>query len=72
MITWSLNGTILRTFATTQAHTVTDTIQFFSGGAPQSGVYQCLFNDSAGYILRGNITVLGMYGDVCSNNFLRI
>ena len=72
MITWSLNGDVLQTFPTTQAHTVTNTIQLNLGGAPQSGIYQCLFNDSARYILRGNITVLGTYGDVCSNNFLHV
>jgi len=71
MITWSLNGDVLLTFTTTEAHTVTNTIQFFFG-VPQSGVYQCLFNDPDGYILSGNISVLGMYGDVYSNNFLHV
>ena len=62
MITWSLNGDVLNTFTTTKA---LNTIQYF-GGTPQSGVYQCLFNDSAGYIVRGNITVIGMHETICN------
>ena len=64
MITWSRSGNVLLTRTTTGADTVTNTVRLYSGGRPQPGVYQCVFNDSAGYILRRNITVLGMYGDI--------
>ena len=68
MITWSLNGDVLNTL-TIPEDLNTDTILYF-GGTPQSGVYQCLFNDSAGYILRGNITVIGTY--VCMELYVTI
>ena len=66
MVTWLLNGDVLLTFTTTEDHTVTNTIQTIQG-IPQSGVYQCVFNDPAGYILRGNINVLGMCKVICNN-----
>ena len=61
MITWSRIGrNVIQTRTTTAADTVTNTIRLLTGGIPQPGVYQCVFNDPAGYILRRNITVLGM------------
>ena len=60
-ITWSRNGhDVIYSRTTTEADTVTNTIRLSVGGRPQDGVYQCVFNDSAGYILRRNITVLCM------------
>ena len=56
-ITWSHNG---RNVITTQADTSTNTARLPIRGRPQLGVYQCVFNDPAGYILRRNITVLCM------------
>ena len=60
MITWSRSGNVLQTRTTTAADTVTNTVRLSLGGRPQPGVYQCVFNDPAGYILRRNITVLSM------------
>ena len=59
MITWSHSGNVLQTFTITGE--VTKTVPLSRGGRPQPGVYQCVFNDPAGYILRRNITVLGSY-----------
>ena len=59
MITWSHSGNVLLTFTITVE--VTNTVPLSRGGKPQPGVYQCVFNDPAGYILRRNITVLGSY-----------
>ena len=62
MITWSHNGRdVIPPRTTTEADTVTNTVRILTGGRPQLGVYQCVFNDPAGYILRRNITVLGTY-----------
>ena len=62
MITWSRNGRdVIQTRTTTEADTFTNTIRLLTGGRPQSDVYQCVFNDPAGYILRRNIVVLGNY-----------
>jgi len=63
MVTWLLNGDVFLTFTTTQRTNTIRTIQ----GTPKSGVYQCVFNDPAGYILQGNINVLGMCKVICSN-----
>ena len=60
MITWLRSGNVLLTRTITENDTVSNTVQLSVGGTPQPGVYQCVFNDPAGYILRGNITVLGM------------
>ena len=61
MITWSRNRRdVIQTRTTTNADTVTNTVRLPIGGTPQPGVYQCVFNDPAGYILRRSITVLGM------------
>ena len=43
----------------TQVDQITNTVQLTR--RPHDGVYQCVFNDAVGYILRRNITVLGMY-----------
>ena len=63
MITWSRSGNVLQTRNTTNVDTVTNTVRLSLGGRPQPGVhlYQCVFNDPAGFILTGNITVLGSY-----------
>ena len=58
MITWLRNGHNIIT--TTQGDTATNTARLPISGTFELGVYQCVFNDSAGYILRRNITVLGM------------
>ena len=60
MVTWLRSGNVLQTTNTTDANTVSNTVLLSLGGRPQPGVYQCVFNDPAGYILRRNITVLGM------------
>ena len=61
MIIWLRNGRgVTQPRTTTEADTVTNTVQLSIGGRPQPGVYQCVFNDPSGYILRRNITVLGM------------
>ena len=66
MITWSYSGNVLQTFTIPEGFLVTNTIRLSRGGRPQPGVYQCVFNDSAGYILRRNITVLGRYVAIAS------
>ena len=73
MITWSRNGRdVIPPRTTTEADTVTNTVRLLTGGSPESGVYQCVFNDPAGYILRRSITLLGSYVDnvVSYYNFL--
>ena len=57
-ITWLLNGRVVES-TITQVDQTTNTVQLTI--RPQDGVYQCVFNDAVGYILRGNITLLGMY-----------
>ena len=57
MVTWLHSGNVLLTYTITA---VTNTAQLSITGTPQPGIYQCVFNDSARYILRRNITVLGM------------
>ena len=57
MVTWLHSGNVLLTYTITA---VTNTAQLSITGTPQPGIYQCVFNDPAGYILRRNITVLGM------------
>ena len=62
MITWSRNGhDVIPTRTTTEADTATNTVRLLRGGTPQDGVYQCMFNDPAGYILRRSITLIGSY-----------
>ena len=60
MIRWLHGGNVLQSRTTTDGDTVTNTVRLSLGGGSQPGVYQCVFNDPAGYILRRNITVLGM------------
>ena len=59
-ITWLRDGHVELTIPV-QGEQTTNTIQFSRGQRPQPGVYQCVFDDPAGYILCRNITVLGMY-----------
>ena len=56
-ITWLHNGRVLSN--KTQVNQTTNTVRLTR--IPQDGVYQCVFNDAVGYILRRNITLLGMY-----------
>ena len=56
-ITWLHNGRVLSN--KTQVDQTTNTVQL-TRIWPQDGVYQCVFNDAVGYILRRNITLLGM------------
>ena len=60
MITWLHSGNVLQSRTTTGADAMTNTVRLLFGGRPQPGVYQCVFNDPAGYILGRNITLLGM------------
>ena len=57
-ITWLHNGRVVQS-NTTQVEQTTNTVQLTR--RPQDGVYQCVFNDAVGYILRRSITLLGMY-----------
>ena len=57
-ITWLLNDHVVES-NTTQVDQATNTVQLTR--RPQDGVYQCVFNDAVGYILRRDITLLGMY-----------
>ena len=60
MITWLYNGQVIIT-ATSQFDQNINYIVLLRGGSRlQAGVYQCVFNNTAGYILRRNITLLGM------------
>ena len=54
-VTWSHNGSIIITI-TTPVDVNTNILQTTA----ISGVYQCAFNYTTGYIVRRNITVLGM------------
>ena len=60
-ITWLHNGRVL--LNKTQVNQTTNTVQLKI--RPQDGVYQCVFNDAVGYILRRSITLLGMYMYIC-------
>ena len=64
-ITWLHNDRIVESTITLVDQT-TNTVQL--ARRPQPGIYQCVFNDAVGYILRRNITLLGMY--VASYNIL--
>ena len=57
-ITWLYNGRVVES-TITQVDQTTNAVQLTR--RPQNGVYQCVFNDAVGYILRRNITLLGMY-----------
>ena len=56
-ITWLLNDNVVES-TVTRVDQTTNTVQLIR--RPQPGVYQCVFNDAVGYILRRSITVLGM------------
>ena len=56
-VTWLYNGNLIWT-ATNQNDASTNTLQLI--GRYEAGVYQCAFNYTTGYIVRRNITVLGM------------
>ena len=58
-ITWIHNGTIVLTI-TTEAEQTSNTVSLKREGARPSyaGLYQCVFNDNAGHVLRRNITLL--------------
>ena len=59
-ITWLHNGNVINT--TTQGNQTTNTTQLTRTGMElQPGVYQCVFNDTAGYVLKRNITLSGSY-----------
>ena len=64
-VTWSHNGDVINTITNTVATSNTVYVQL--RGRPQAGVYQCAFNYTTGYIVRRNITVLGM-----CNNYMRL
>ena len=59
-VTWLHNGDVIRTI-TNPVDANTNTVQLTES---EAGVYQCAFNYTTGYIVRRNITVLGM----CSIN----
>ena len=56
-ITWLHNGNVTST-VTNRVDANTNTVQ--QTAIYQPGVYQCAFNYTTGYIVRRNITVLGM------------
>ena len=56
-ITWSHNGDVIFTITNTNTAVATNTVRLVTRF--QAGVYQCAFNYT-GYIIRRNITVLGM------------
>ena len=56
-ITWLLNGRVVES-TITRVDQTNNTVQLII--RPQDGVYQCVFNDAVGYILRRSITLLGM------------
>ena len=56
-VTWSRNGNLIWTL-TNPIDANTNTLRLT--GEPQAGVYHCAFNYTTGYIVRRNITVLGM------------
>ena len=56
-ITWMFDGVVQPSSNTTQKDQTT-ILRLRS--PPRDGVYQCIFNDSVGYILRRNITLVGM------------
>ena len=58
-ITWLHNGDVVHSITTLEDQSI-NTIHLYKR-IPQPGVYQCVFNDTAGYILRRNITVIGTY-----------
>ena len=62
-ITWLHDGRVVES-TITQVDQTTNTVQLT--GIPQDGVYQCVFNDAVGYILKRSITLLGMYIHACS------
>ena len=57
-ITWLYNGRVVELNGT-QVDQTANVAQLTR--RPQDGVYQCVFNDAVGYILRRNITLLGSY-----------
>ena len=59
-ITWLLNDRVVES-NTTQVDQTINTASVQLTRRPQDGVYQCVFNDAVGYILRRDITLLGMY-----------
>ena len=61
-ITWLHNDRVVES-TITQVDQTTNTVQLTR--RPQDGVYQCVFNDAAGYILRRSITLLGIHMHVC-------
>ena len=63
-VTWSHNGDVHT--ITNKANAYTNTVQQ-TVNRVQAGVYQCAFNYTTGYIVRRNITVLGM-----CNNYMRL
>lgn len=56
-ITWLHNGSVVTSIITDQP---TNTVSLLRGRPKSShaGIYQCVFNDSAGYVLRGKISLL--------------
>ena len=56
-ITWMFDGVALPPSNTTQNNQTT-ILRLRS--PPRNGIYQCIFNDAVGYILRRSITLVGM------------
>ena len=61
-LTWSYNGEVIWTATNPYANTNTWRLR----GRSPAGVYQCAFNYTTGYIVRRNITVLGMYNSMAT------
>ena len=59
-ITWMLDGVAL---PPSNAARNDQTTILRLGSLPRNGVYQCIFNDTVGYILRRSITLVGMCTD---------
>ena len=64
-VTWLHNGNLIWTI-TNPVDANINTLQLT--GRSQAGVYQCAFNYTTGYIVKRNITVLGMCSIIHSFN----
>ena len=68
-VTWLHNGNLIWTI-TNQNYVSTNILRLI--GISEVGVYQCAFNYTTGYIVRRNITVLGMCSIIHSYSHIAI
>ena len=57
-VSWIHNSTIIIPSSEVTQDDHTTTLQIESPQSSDAGVYQCVFNDTAGYVLRRSITLL--------------